>query len=119
VVKSTSSKIFYLLLVVSLGIAGLLLLFTGWWVPETSAPVQIRGVAWLLLCIATYFVRKTPYLQLAAAWLWFACSTWSWWKTTNERSITRFLIQNILSLLILVFSHLVVINIAKSSRSRP
>jgi hypothetical protein len=118
VVISTSRNIFYIPLLVSLGIAGLLLLFTGWWLPETSAPVHIIGLAWLLLCVATYFIRTRPYLQLATAWLWFACSTWSWWKTTDEHSVVWFLCQNVLSLLILVFSHLVVVNIVKNSRSR-
>jgi hypothetical protein len=115
---STSRNIFYILLLVSLGIAGLLLLFTGWWLPEASAPVQISGLAWLLLCVATYFIRTKPHLQLVTAWLWLACSTWSWWKTTDEHSVIWLLYQNVLSLLIVVFSHLVVIRIARNSRSR-
>ena len=114
---SKSRNIFYILLVVSLGIAGLLLLFTGWWLPETSTPLQVTGVSWLALCVATYFIGTKPYLQLAAAWLWFACSTWNWWKTTDEHSVVWFLFQNVLAILILVFSHLVVVNIARSSRS--
>ena len=117
-VTSRPRNIFYILLVVSLGIAGLLLLFTGWWLPETSAPLPITGLSWLALCVATYFIRTKPYLQLAAAWLWFACSTWNGWKTTHEHSAIWFLVQSVLSILILVFSHLVAINIVKSSRSR-
>jgi hypothetical protein len=116
--KSTSSKVSYLILVISLGIAGLLLLFAGWWLPETSVPLQIMGLVWLLLCVATYFVRTKPYFQLATAWLWFASLAWIWWRTTDEHSVVWFLYQNVLSLLILVVSHLVVINIVKKSRIR-
>jgi hypothetical protein len=117
-VISKSRNILYILLVVSLGIAGLLLLFTGWWLPETSTPLQIiTGLSWLALSVATYFIRTKPSLQLAAAWLWFACSAWNWWKTTDQRSVIWFLIQNALAILILAFSHLVVLNIARSSRS--
>jgi hypothetical protein len=118
VVSSRSRNFFYSLLVISLAIAGLLLLFNGWWLPEPPAHLELTGSAWLLLCVATYFVRTRPYLQLAAAWLWFACSTWSWWKTTDEHSVVWFLYHNLLSILILVFSHLVVVNIAKNARSR-
>jgi hypothetical protein len=117
-VISQSRNIFYTLLVVSLGIAGLLLLFTGWWLPETSTPLQVTGLSWLALCVATYFIRKQPYLQLAAAWLWFACSTWNWWKTTDAHSAIWFLVQSILAIVILIFSHLVVANVARSSQSK-
>jgi hypothetical protein len=117
-VISTSRNIFYILLLVSLGIAGLLLLFTGWWLPETSTPVHIIGLAWLLVCVATYFIRTRPYFQLASAWVLFGCSIWSRWKTSDEHSFEWFLYRNVLSLLILVFSHLVAVNIVKNSRSR-
>jgi hypothetical protein len=115
VVISTTRNTFYVLLLLSLGIAGLLLLLIGWWLPETSAPLQITGISWLLLAIATYFIRTKPYLQLAAAWLWFLCSTWDWWKTIGQQSASWFLYQNVLAILILVFSHIVVLNILKSS----
>ncbi|MGD0443279.1 MAG: hypothetical protein ABSA39_05015 [Edaphobacter sp.] len=116
---SKSRNIFYILLVVSLGLAGLLLLFTGWWLPETSTPLQVvTGLSWLALCVSTYFIRLRPYIQLAAAWLWFACSAWNWWKTTDAHSVAWFLAQSVLAVFILVFSHIVVVHIARSSRSR-
>jgi hypothetical protein len=117
-VTAPSRNTVYILLVVSLAIAGVLLLFTGWWLPETPTHLDVTGLAWLLLCVATYFVRTRPYLQLAAAWLWLACSVWNWRRTIDEHSVAWFLCQTVLSILILVFSHLVVANIAKSARSR-
>ena len=108
--KSRLHSIFFVLLVTSLAIEGILLLFTGWWLPEVPILLRLTGVAWLVVCVSTYFIRTSPTVQLTTAWLFLLVSVWNWWKVTDERSMPWFLYQNVLPVLTLVSSHLTVIS---------
>lgn len=98
-------KISFGILIASLSMEGLLLLFTGWWLPEVSISLRLVGLFWLLVCIMTFFINKWPYMQIASVWLWFLILIWSWWSVKEERSLFWFLFQNIFPLIALISSH--------------
>jgi hypothetical protein len=106
---TTMPKVAFGILVICLGIGGLLLLSTGWWLPEVNGATRSLGFCWLLVCIATGFIWRKPYWQLAAAWLWFLVSGWWWWTTTAEKSLEWFLYQDMFPVAVLVCSHFVVL----------
>jgi hypothetical protein len=97
-VKPIFRKVILGLLVVALGIEGLLLLFTGWWLPEAAASLKAVGFGWLFACIATGFRKRRPYVQLLMIFLWGVVSVWRWWTTTSDRSIEWFLYENLFPL---------------------
>jgi hypothetical protein len=100
---------FFISLIGCLSIAGMLLSFTGWWLPEVSTSLRLIGITWLLVCVATCFMRTRPYIQLSVVWLWVMLSAWDWWQTTDDRSVVWFLYMNMLQVVTLVLSHLVVL----------
>jgi CHASE2 domain-containing sensor protein len=57
--KSRLRDIFFVSLVASLLIEGILLLFTGWWLPEAPILLRLMGAVWLIVCVSTYFIRAT------------------------------------------------------------
>src|ERR1700722_16263130 len=108
-VNPVAGKIAFGILIASLFLAGLLLLSTGWWLPEVSVASRLLGICWLLVCIATGFIWRKPYLQLASTWLWLGISVWWWWTTTDEKSLDWFLYQDIFPLVTLACSHFIVL----------
>ena len=103
------TKTAFIVLIGSLSIEGLLLLFTGWWLPEVSTSVRLVGISWLLVCVATSFVHKKPYVLIVSVWIRFLILLWSWWSVAEERTLFWFLFQNIFPLIALVSSHFLVL----------
>ena len=100
----------FALFLLSLSLAGVLLLFTGWWLPEATATDHLLGVGWLLVAIASALAvarRDLRYLLPVSAWLWFFSSLWWWWQMKSLRSLEGFLYEDSLSLTVLVLSHVV------------
>jgi hypothetical protein len=104
-VNPTVERISLGVLIASLSIEGLLLLFSGWWLPEVSLSLRLVGIFWLLVCIMTVFINRKPYMQIASVWIWFLTLIWAWWSATEERSLVWFLFQNMFPLIALVSSH--------------
>ncbi len=110
VLLTMAQKVAFGILVACLTLAGLLLLSTGWWLPEVAVPTRSLGLCWLLVCIATGFIWRKPYLQLASAWIWFFVSIWWWWTTTDEKALEWFLYQDLFPIAALVCSHFLVLS---------
>ena len=108
-VGSVVEKIALGVLVVCLLLAGIILPSTGWWLPEVTLSVRFLGLCWLFVCVTTGFIQRRPYLQLASTWLWLFGSVWWWWTATDEKSFVWFLYQDIFPLIVLAFSHFIVL----------
>ena len=102
-------KTAFAVLIGSLSIEGLLLLFTGWWLPDVTISLKLVGLCWVLVCATTAFIGRIPYVQILSVWLWLLVSIWHWSSTTEERSMSWFLYQHLFPLLVLTCSHLIVL----------
>lgn len=103
------SKIVLGILIVCLVAAGLVLLLTGWWLPEAATSVRLLGLGWLLVCIATAFIRRRPFLQVASAWVWFFTAFWAWRIGVHKRSLEWFLYEDLFPLVTLACSNVLVL----------
>ena len=103
-------KAIFGILIVSLALAGLLLLSTGWWLPEVSLPVRLLGVGWLLVCVATGFIKQRPVLAGRIILAMVSCvRIWWWWTTTREKSMVWFLYQDMFPMIALACSNVLVL----------
>ena len=110
-------KTVFAILIGSLSIEGLLLLFTGWWLPDVAISLRLVGLCWVIVCATTVFIRKIPYVQILSVWLWLPISIWHWLSITEERSVGWFFYQHLFFLLVLTCSHLIVL-LGKSNLKR-
>ena len=97
-------------------IEGLLLLFSGWWLPEVPMMTHVIGLLWCANAIATWFAYRKPALALISGLLLFIGNAVNLQSQTRDGfSLSYFLYMHSTELLYVIAAALLWFSISRKS----